>query len=1847
MKPLTSYFIFQARKNILLSLTLAFLPIFVPFILFGIVQIFQSEAVLPNIKPMKLDKLPQPELLLSQNMNLYYFSYSPRTEIAEKLIQNLLDTNGLHAAKAKAFDSLQQAQSTFASKNLQGGFKNVDLEYARKTYCQDQQAYLNTSQCDSSFIDMYYDSLPNIYKFTSYNEDEVFLHIDVTQDKEGLAISIVVNTTLLDDVVKNHPDQISKHLKNTDNPFWTSYGITLQTQIDKFIGKTLANTTLSFEISYLEPIQVGGQYIPESMFFGMAVLVAYSLQIILCMILANVNRDQNHVVLRRLGVSVGIFWWKNLIYVSMQIVPINIITVIVWHYCGVIPFSNIDLKFCLIIGITISFSIVSFSMLVSAFLGNKKSAPTLLGCIICFGFLLLPMTFSVFLDTIFDASLLSQLGVFTIVSLSPVFSIYSLVDGLFFSQERTETNILEHKWKVSQNLINFRYIFTDLDGYASKLHRCSVHDSPHGDIIINSICYYQVPIFWKLVLISLVQSFVCLFIISKLVSYIKSEKGHRGLPPWYFLNPYFYKNINIKQDGFSVRNLQTGYFGKKNIFMDLNLDLADDQTSALVGEAGQGKSTILSILAGEKRFSKGSVKVLGVSMNSDINAYKIKPFIGYCPQDFSNVWMNLSVIENITFSLGIRCQMSRCQVPNPEEYIQKLVVDCGLGDHKVQNRKAKSLSGGMLRRLAFCNAISGAKLLLLDEITAGVDPVLKRSIWKIIQQIQGSVLLTSHDMSEVQEMAQTVSIINGGKALVNNVEQFKLRQVNFAYELSLYKSAQIENQDVIDLQEALNIPIKLLSIHQHVLRVSLNGSTTSIQLVQITDKVDSFLKRNQFDDFQVSKTSISQYYANLIRQNQVQNESISQKPIRNPRKGKNLALLTKSLKHDFRLQKVPVFFVLLFASLTLSILTATFYYLFKQAFVKLPDFNIIQRQEIASSCFDTCLGHENDSTEWMTNCLVNRIPNYSFQKYKNDTTSCLYYLSWLGLDQNSNFKETFGDKVQHFDCPQYSFQVISQNLHGPIPKIDGFKNYKQLYLDHKYLYDPLTHEQNDGILPYFKYYHSEIMSQQCGELDYCIKYCQDFRSQYKKCNETFEYETCKESCANTYNCVKQNINVLNQQVYQVKTVKEGLLNYRNFSVSHSLNVEINKTSYNENQLFQEFTKNMPYAIINLVNETDNAIDVNISMLLPFTGHSQQYYTFNDASANYNNYYKYDCETGITLSHKLKSYFEQQGVKGARDTFKLYTSVSQNQPDRSHAQLMNIGSQPIVQFTAAVLRKHLFKNATDYSPWNFNYKYNISEMPVFATVSQENSSMTFSDMLTSMSSLELIVSGLFPLAITAIQVGREYELDAQVLFQIHGISQSRWAIMTLIYFEGVALALTAGNLLLAYIICPFIIVDQYLTVAFHILQSLTSVVSGLLIAIITKRLKPSSMIAFLVIILSLVFQFMFLNTRKFSFVISLFVPAYGFVYQQSLTVWGQQYDQLMFLSSFVLFGLQIVLIFVIVNWNLMFGKTKKQQRQIGEETSALLHSDNLQIRSLSHQYEKGVFAVKSVDFDVVKGDVFGLLGSNGSGKSTLLHCLTGIVRGCTGSAQFEGQQILGKPTISDILTIVPQRDILFQNLTVLDHVKFCISTAKNPHSINEIIKEMQIDSIIFRKIVSLSVGERRKVSIALALCANSQIIALDEPSCGLGAITKLIIQESVGNLLRQQKTIILTSHDMEEVESIVSNCIVMKDGSIMAQGSVNDLRKTSKLQFALLLQINAEECNLIDSMFKEQKLLFTVKFNPILEFYSFEFLKGSKIQHVLLALIKSGMDQFPWVIEGIQLERVFLQVVGEQDESLLE
>lgn len=217
-----------------------------------------------------------------------------------------------------------------------------------------------------------------------------------------------------------------------------------------------------------------------------------------------------------------------------------------------------------------------------------------------------------------------------------------------------------------------------------------------------------------------------------------------------------------------------------------------------------------------------------------------------------------------------------------------------------------------------------------------------------------------------------------------------------------------------------------------------------------------------------------------------------------------------------------------------------------------------------------------------------------------------------------------------------------------------------------------------------------------------------------------------------------------------------------------------------------------------------------------------------------------------------------------------------------------------------------------------------------------------------------------------------------------------------------------------------------------------------------------------------------------------------------------------------------------------------------------------VTGLSKQYPDKT-AVDSISFSVDKGSIFSLLGVNGAGKTTTIKMLCGLTRPTGGEAYVLSHDIhteLGE--VKKLVNISPQDTSVASRLTVRENLEFIAGIygadrKKQREKADEMIQYFHLQEVADRRAKVLSGGWQRKLSIAMALITEPQIIFLDEPTLGLDVLARRELWEVIRRM-KEKITIILTTHYMEEAESLSDKVAVMVDGRIKAMGSVEELKE---------------------------------------------------------------------------------------------
>ena len=208
--------------------------------------------------------------------------------------------------------------------------------------------------------------------------------------------------------------------------------------------------------------------------------------------------------------------------------------------------------------------------------------------------------------------------------------------------------------------------------------------------------------------------------------------------------------------------------------------------------------------------------------------------------------------------------------------------------------------------------------------------------------------------------------------------------------------------------------------------------------------------------------------------------------------------------------------------------------------------------------------------------------------------------------------------------------------------------------------------------------------------------------------------------------------------------------------------------------------------------------------------------------------------------------------------------------------------------------------------------------------------------------------------------------------------------------------------------------------------------------------------------------------------------------------------------------------------------------------------------------KDVTAVDGLDLDIRQGELFSLLGVNGAGKTTTVKMLSCLTKPCEGDAIVGSYSITRQPEqVKRLIGVSPQETAVAPNLSVRENLELIcgihgFSGQKTEERIAKLSAQLSLDSALGRKAGKLSGGWQRRVSIAMALISEPEILFLDEPTLGLDVIARRELWEIIRSL-KGRITVILTTHYMEEAESLSDRIGIMKNGRLLAVGTADELK----------------------------------------------------------------------------------------------
>jgi len=218
---------------------------------------------------------------------------------------------------------------------------------------------------------------------------------------------------------------------------------------------------------------------------------------------------------------------------------------------------------------------------------------------------------------------------------------------------------------------------------------------------------------------------------------------------------------------------------------------------------------------------------------------------------------------------------------------------------------------------------------------------------------------------------------------------------------------------------------------------------------------------------------------------------------------------------------------------------------------------------------------------------------------------------------------------------------------------------------------------------------------------------------------------------------------------------------------------------------------------------------------------------------------------------------------------------------------------------------------------------------------------------------------------------------------------------------------------------------------------------------------------------------------------------------------------------------------------------------------------IEVTNLTVKY-KDFTAVDSISFEVKKGEIFGIIGPNGAGKTSTIECLEGLKKLSSGEVAVMGINPVNRRKLYEYIGVQLQEASFPDSIKVKELCKLFSSFYKNPADYNALLKRFDLSDKKNAYVKKLSGGQRQKISVVVALIANPQIIFLDELTTGLDPQARLDMWELIKSLRDEGKTILMTTHFMEEAEYLCDRVCLMVKSRIAAIGTVRELVEQAQL-----------------------------------------------------------------------------------------
>lgn len=298
---------------------------------------------------------------------------------------------------------------------------------------------------------------------------------------------------------------------------------------------------------------------------------------------------------------------------------------------------------------------------------------------------------------------------------------------------------------------------------------------------------------------------------------------------------------------------------------------------------------------------------------------------------------------------------------------------------------------------------------------------------------------------------------------------------------------------------------------------------------------------------------------------------------------------------------------------------------------------------------------------------------------------------------------------------------------------------------------------------------------------------------------------------------------------------------------------------------------------------------------------------------------------------------------------------------------------------------------------------------------------------------------------------------------------------------------------------------------------------------------------------------------------------------------------------------------------------------------------LRIEKLNKRYGDRL-VLQNLTFSIAEGEVYGLLGPNGAGKTTTINIICDLLRADSGAIYIEGKLVC--QATKKLIGIAPQENLLYQSLTCRENLDFFariygLSKSVRIEQVKNCLEAINLVDRANCPVETLSGGMQRRLSVAIALVHQPKLVILDEPTTGLDIEARYELWELIRQLKSQGITTLLTTHLLEEAERLCQRIGILKEGKLLAEGTLAELQQLIPAQEILMVQTDDEA----GAIARAQQQGFTPRYyGRDLAFWIPKHLELKEIIERFDGIPLTSISRQP-----IRLEHIYVEVTGSQSD----